>query len=241
MPHSKYLSLLRKLPITECILNNDRRVQVFRGEDAYQMLKQNLLAQQPADSFNLSDKLSNKNNEQKKIKPSDDQSSIKSNSLQNNMQNSAQTDHAIQIILNDLINSEQIVRCTVNKKNVTLNLSKTFNKKDSYILVEEEHSFLQLIISIVLILLILSLVLFQIWPNQIKSKVSLIIYPIILFFIFIGLLGVIRLIIFSITYFTHQPGIWLFPNLFADVGFIDSFLPVWCWHGEDVRHTKKDE
>jgi translocation protein SEC62 len=38
-----------------------------------------------------------------------------------------------------------------------------------------------------------------------------------------------------------KPGVWLFPNLFADVGFIDSFIPVWGWHGVDYEkmHIEK--
>lgn len=148
----------------------------------------------------------------------------------------------IQKIMNILIEKEIIVRCTLkDKKNVQINLSKTFSSNENYIWVLEENSSFNLILSIILIFLVLSLVMFQVWPSNIKSKVSLIIYPVLGFFIFIGILGIVRLILFFITYFTHQPGIWLFPNLFADVGFFDSFRPLWCYHGEDVRHVKKDD
>jgi hypothetical protein len=50
-----------------------------------------------------------------------------------------------------------------------------------------------------------------------------------------GLLGlffamsIFRLILFCVTYFAVPPGLWLFPNLFEDVGFFDSFKPVWGW------------
>jgi len=53
-----------------------------------------------------------------------------------------------------------------------------------------------------------------------------------------GLLGLIglffvmaifRLILFCATVFTVPPGLWLYPNLFEDVGFFDSFRPVWGW------------
>jgi translocation protein SEC62 len=47
---------------------------------------------------------------------------------------------------------------------------------------------------------------------------------------FLIVLAIIRLIVFAITVFTHKPGIWLFPNLFEDVGFFESFVPVWAWH-----------
>jgi len=29
--------------------------------------------------------------------------------------------------------------------------------------------------------------------------------------------------------FAVPPGIWLFPNLFEDVGFFESFVPLWAW------------
>lgn len=51
----------------------------------------------------------------------------------------------------------------------------------------------------------------------------------------IGLIGlffamaIFRLILFGITMFVTPPGLWLYPNLFEDVGFMDSFRPVWGW------------
>jgi translocation protein SEC62 len=50
-----------------------------------------------------------------------------------------------------------------------------------------------------------------------------------------GLLGlffamsIFRLILFCVTVFAAPPGLWLFPNLFEDVGFFDSFKPLWGW------------
>ena len=76
------------------------------------------------------------------------------------------------------------------------------------------------------------------WPSNLKFLASYASYLCGAFIAFLLLLGVIRLIIFSITYFTHSPGIWLFPNLFADCGFVDSFIPLWCYHGENVKKEK---
>lgn len=50
-----------------------------------------------------------------------------------------------------------------------------------------------------------------------------------------GLLGlffamaIFRLILFCVTVFVVPPGLWLYPNLFEDVGFFDSFKPLWGW------------
>ncbi|KAF9326081.1 Translocation protein S62 [Podila minutissima] len=35
------------------------------------------------------------------------------------------------------------------------------------------------------------------------------------------------------------PGIWIFPNLFEDVGFVDSFIPLWGWHEPEAPVEKK--
>ncbi|KAH8632161.1 hypothetical protein IG631_13844 [Alternaria alternata] len=53
-------------------------------------------------------------------------------------------------------------------------------------------------------------------------------------------MAIVRLIIFMVTIFAVPPGLWLYPNLFEDVGFFDSFRPVWAWQEtpEDVKAKK---
>jgi hypothetical protein len=67
-------------------------------------------------------------------------------------------------------------------------------------------------------------VMFPLWPSSMRVGV---------WYLSIGLLGligaffglaIIRLILWCITIFTVKPGIWIFPNLFEDVGFV-SWLP----------------
>lgn len=76
---------------------------------------------------------------------------------------------------------------------------------------------------------ILTVVLFPIWPFILRRAV---------YYLSLGMMGVLalffamaifRLILFSVTVFVAPPGLWLFPNLFEDVGFFDSFKPVWGW------------
>jgi translocation protein SEC62 len=54
----------------------------------------------------------------------------------------------------------------------------------------------------------------------------------------IAVLAVIRLILFVITMFALPPGIWLFPNLFEDVGFFESFVPLWAWERVKKKRRK---
>ncbi len=42
-------------------------------------------------------------------------------------------------------------------------------------------------------------------------------------------LGVIRWILWFLLTLVLGRGGWLFPNLFADVGILDSFKPLWEW------------
>jgi translocation protein SEC62 len=80
---------------------------------------------------------------------------------------------------------------------------------------------------------VITLVMFPLWPLVMRQGV---------WYLSMGMLGLVglffimsifRLILFCITLFTHPPGLWLFPNLFEDVGFFDSFVPLWGW--QEVR------
>lgn len=70
---------------------------------------------------------------------------------------------------------------------------------------------------------------FPLWPMTLRIGV---------WYLSMGMLGLIglffamaifRAILFAITYFAVPPGLWLYPNLFEDVGFFDSFRPIWGW------------
>lgn len=80
-----------------------------------------------------------------------------------------------------------------------------------------------------MILLMLAGVMFPLWPTSMRVGV---------WYLSVGMLGligaffglaIVRLILWCITVLTVKPGIWIFPNLFEDVGFVDSFIPLWAW------------
>ncbi|QDS70923.1 hypothetical protein FKW77_006660 [Venturia effusa] len=87
---------------------------------------------------------------------------------------------------------------------------------------------------------VMTLVMFPLWPLFMRQGV---------WYLSMGMLGLVglffvmaffRLILFGITMFTHAPGLWLYPNLFEDVGFFDSFRPVWGWQEtEEDRKAKR--
>lgn len=88
--------------------------------------------------------------------------------------------------------------------------------------------------------LILAVILFPLWPYRMRSGV---------WYLSMGSLGLLglffamalfRLILFIVTMVVASPGLWLYPNLFEDVGFFDSFKPLWGWQetAEDKKAKK---
>jgi translocation protein SEC62 len=84
------------------------------------------------------------------------------------------------------------------------------------------------------LVLVMAFVMFPLWPLQLRVGawyLSMAFFGLIVLFF---AMAIVRLILFAITMFSHPPGLWLFPNLFEDVGFVESFIPVWAW--QEVRH-----
>ncbi|EPY52782.1 ER protein translocation subcomplex subunit Sec62 [Schizosaccharomyces cryophilus OY26] len=85
-------------------------------------------------------------------------------------------------------------------------------------------------LAVLFALLVLALVLFPLWPMSMRRGAWYLsmagLGVIVLFFALV----VFRFILYCITAIVASPGLWLFPNLLADVGFCDSFQPVWAWH-----------
>ncbi|RKF58337.1 Translocation protein SEC62 [Erysiphe neolycopersici] len=83
------------------------------------------------------------------------------------------------------------------------------------------------------------IVMFPLWPIKLRLGVW---YLSMGMLVLIGLffaMAIFRLILFIVTMFAVPPGLWLYPNLFEDVGFFDSFRPVWGWQKEKKKKGKK--
>lgn len=138
-----------------------------------------------------------------------------------------------------LISQRVLVKADINNKKCSINLSKRFDPQASYIFVHEKTNWINILIAFVVVILILGMFMHQLWPRRVRHYSSYLFYLVIGFLCFIMVLGVVRLVVFGVTFFMHPPGIWLFPNLFADVGFVESFIPLWCYHGENVQSKKE--
>lgn len=97
---------------------------------------------------------------------------------------------------------------------------------------------------LLMVAIMLAGVMFPLWPPIMRLGVwYLSMGALGLIGAFFGL-AIIRLIFYVITIIAVPPGIWIFPKLFADVGVIESFIPLWEWDlpkkkGERRRKGKK--
>lgn len=91
--------------------------------------------------------------------------------------------------------------------------------------------------AVLALILIFLIVLYPLWPVKLRQGVYYLSWG------FLGLLGlfflmaIFRVILFCVTYFAVPPGLWLYPNLWEDVSFMDSFRPVWAWHEVCIYRT----
>ena len=88
------------------------------------------------------------------------------------------------------------------------------------------------------LILIITVIMFPLWPLALRIGVWY------LSMAFLGLIGlffamaIFRLILFCVTVVSMPKGLWLYPNLFEDVGFMDSFRPVWAWQEVSPMYTQ---
>ncbi|GMM52825.1 Sec63 complex subunit [Starmerella bacillaris] len=80
--------------------------------------------------------------------------------------------------------------------------------------------------------------LFQLWPSWARRGVYYLSMVCVGFVGFLLAVTVIRLVLFLITTVVGK-GLWLFPNLYADVSLLQSFQPVFAWSGTKTLPQKE--
>ncbi|MCJ1390952.1 Translocation protein S62 [Xylographa bjoerkii] len=91
------------------------------------------------------------------------------------------------------------------------------------------------------LLLIMAVIMFPLWPVKLRIGVWYLSMGMVGLIGLFFLMAIFRLILFVVTMFTVPPGLWLYPNLFEDVGFFDSFRPVWGWQEEKKKKSKSSK
>ncbi|OMJ08568.1 Translocation protein sec62 [Smittium culicis] len=141
-----------------------------------------------------------------------------------------------------LLDWQLIVRCDKNEEDGrTLRPSplQTFSEEYYYAWLYQGSPLRIILGGIGLVLIVLAGVMFPLWPSSLR-QISY--YLSLCAFGFLGLLfviAIIRLIVYVISIFTHPPGLWIFPNLFEDVGFFESFVPLYAWEVPKADKKKK--
>ncbi|WVQ98428.1 hypothetical protein IAU59_005551 [Kwoniella sp. CBS 9459] len=88
-----------------------------------------------------------------------------------------------------------------------------------------------------MVVIMLAGVMFPLWPIQLRIGVwYLSIGVLCLVGLFIAL-AIVRLIFWCLTVVSMKRAIWIYPNLFEDVGFFDSFRPTWAY--DEPKKKKK--
>ncbi|KAJ1556849.1 Translocation protein S62 [Nowakowskiella sp. JEL0078] len=116
-----------------------------------------------------------------------------------------------------------------------------FSQDAYYVWIYEGSQWRTYALASIVVLLILAGVMFPLWPRFMQTGV---------YYLSLGVLGlmgvlmvivVIRLIIWVGLVLATGRGGWLFPNLFEDVGIIESFVPFWGWDEKKGDKKKKSE
>lgn len=79
------------------------------------------------------------------------------------------------------------------------------------------------------IVAIFGVVLFPLWPRFMRVGVWYISMGCLCLLGLFFAMAFVRLIIFVVTYLTLPQAFWLYPNLFEDCGFFESFVPLYGW------------
>lgn len=113
----------------------------------------------------------------------------------------------------------------------------TWSDDGHYIWLYSGNQALTYVKSFFLFVIVLTLVMYPLWPYQLRAGSW---YLAMAGVSLIGLLfatAFVRLVLYCCTR-PFGPGFWLFPNLFEDCGFFESFVPLYAW--EVPGETKKD-
>lgn len=121
---------------------------------------------------------------------------------------------------------------------VVISPQQTFGDDEYFVWFFNPVPFTTYLMGFGILALVLVVCLFPLWPMRIRRLSWYVSMAALGFLAFLLVISVIRLALFLVTYFTVKPGIWLFPNLYADLGVIESFKPLWAWHGQRTLPSK---
>jgi translocation protein SEC62 len=88
---------------------------------------------------------------------------------------------------------------------------------------------------------VFAVILFPLWPIFMKKGVWYASTGVLVLIGAFFALAIVRLIIYLISLVAMKNAFWLFPNLFADCGVIESFKPLYAWEAPKKKKSKKSK
>jgi len=118
---------------------------------------------------------------------------------------------------------------STSPKLLSVNQVQVFKPEEYYAWFYEGSQWTTYAGGVLMVAIMLAGVMFPLWPPTMRLGVwylSIACLGLVgLFFV----IAIVRLIFYIVTLLVASPGIWIFPKLFADVGFVESFIPLWEW------------
>ncbi|KAI5868498.1 translocation protein [Durotheca rogersii] len=108
-----------------------------------------------------------------------------------------------------------------------------------YVWLYEGSQIMRKVYAALAMVLIFTVVLYPLWPLVLRQGVYYLSWGFLILLGLFFLMALFRLFLFCVTYFVVPPGLWLYPNLWEDVSFLDSFRPLWAWHETGKPKKKK--
>ncbi|KAJ1879054.1 Translocation protein S62 [Coemansia sp. RSA 1722] len=132
----------------------------------------------------------------------------------------------------DLLDFQLIVRCDKvgeGSQQLRINPMQSFDEEAYFAWLYEGSQLMTYLGGIGVVAVVLAGVMFPLWPSSLRKGTWY------LSMLALGLLGllfaiaIVRLIVYVISLGVAPRGLWIFPNLFEDVGFVESFIPLYGW------------
>jgi translocation protein SEC62 len=118
------------------------------------------------------------------------------------------------------VNRGQPVGSASSPKILEVNAMQIFNPDEYYAWFYEGSQWTNYVGGIAMVALTLAGVMFPLWPPILRQGVWYLLMALLGLIGLLLVIAVIRLIFYIITVIVASPGIWIFPRLFADVGFV---------------------
>ncbi len=120
---------------------------------------------------------------------------------------------------------------------VDISLKPGLNVHDKFMFTKQNYSWIYKML--ILIITGISITLYV--PSWYRYFFYYIRYPVFAFMGFLFISAIVRWIVFFFTLFLCTSQLWIWPNLFADCGFFESFVPLYEWTKNDGDEKTKED